>query len=160
MTKGSFRRAGLPLAIMSASLALFMACTGFVYVRQSQDEGQLARNAINRTNQVLLDAQNSVRARRHYTGNLAFAYSNQQYARELYGRSEYHSAIEYTLYARRLAYQALDANGPRYGRGRYDDESRFHSRSDGQLREDMRRAHPEGPTDDRAVLSLNFQFGI
>jgi hypothetical protein len=150
----------MPLAVLSAALALFMGCTGFVYVRPSQDEGELARNAINRTNQVLQDAQNSVLERRHFTGNLAFAYSNQQYARELYGRSEYHSAIEYSLYARRLAYQALDANGPKYRRGRYDDEQRFHSRSDGQLRDDMRRAHPESPTDDRAVLSLNFQFGI
>jgi hypothetical protein len=170
--KRHFTRGGMPLLVLFASLALLVGCVGFVYARPnpqpgpqprqlpSRQDDQLARDSINRTNQVLQDAQNSVRSRRHYTGNLASAYSNQQYARELYDRSAYHSAIEYTLYARQLAYQALDANGPRYSRNRYADENQFHSRSKAQLNDERRRAHPDGPTDDQAVLSLSFGFNL
>lgn len=164
--KRSIVRAAVFTAFVSASLALLMSCVGIVSARPgrlqqpSQDESQLARNAISRTNEVLRYAQDSVRMKRHYTGDLASAYSNQRYAHELYNRGEYHYAIEHTLYARRLAYRAIDANGSRYGRSRYDDESRFHSRSDRQLRDDTRRFYPEGPADDEAVLSFVFQFDI
>lgn len=107
-----------------------------------------------------MDARDSVQGRRVYTGNLALAYSNQRYAVDLYNSGQYHNAIEYSLYARRLGYQAIQASGTRYSAPRYNDESRFRSRDDRQLKEELSRAYPDRPVDDQAVLSFSFDFNV
>jgi hypothetical protein len=144
---------------LSLGLVSLMSCVGFVYVRPNPEDQQ-ARITINRTNDILQDAQNSVRGRRVYTGNLAYAYYNQRYAVDLYNNGQYHNAIEYSLYARRLCYQALQSNGARYPVTRYNDESQFRSRDDRQLNDELRRAYPEQPADDQAVLTFSFNFNV
>jgi hypothetical protein len=156
MKSSMSRRSLLFLSLFLVSLS---GCIGFAYARPNPENRQ-ARITINRTNAVLRDAQDSVRGRGVYTGDLALAYSNQRYAIDLYNNGQYHNAIEYSLYARRLGYQALQSNGARYRLQRYSDESRLPSRDDRQLKEELSRAYPDRPVDDQSVLTFSFDFNV
>jgi len=147
------------LLIVAVGFVSLMSCIGFVYARPNPEDQQ-ARLTINRTNAVLQEAQNSVRGNRVYTGNLAVAYSNQKYAVDLYNGGQFRSAIDYSLYARKLGYQAIQSNGVRYTLPRYNDESQFRPRDDRQLKEELARAYPNQPADDQAVLSFSFDFNV
>jgi hypothetical protein len=79
---------------------------------------------------------------------------------DLYNTGQYHNAIEYSLYARRLCYQTLQSNGARYRVIRYDNEFQFRSRDDRQLNDELRSAYPDQPADDQAVLTFSFNFNV
>jgi hypothetical protein len=138
------------------NILIFMG-TGFSQGREPSNDRE-ARNVLERTNAVLVDAQGAVRRHKVYTGDLAAAYSHEDYARQLYRQNQFHSAIEHSLYARRLAYQTLEANNVRYKREVYRDELRLDSRRSDALNQEVRRGHPDGPRDDRSAATLTFDL--
>jgi len=138
---------------------LFLMGTSFGQGRDNSSDRE-ARNVMERTNSVLVEAQNAVKRHRVYTGDLAAAYSQEDYARDLFRKNQYHNSIEHSLYARRLAYQTLQSNKVRYRREVFRDESRFDSRRNDALNEEVRRERPDRPRDDRSAATLTFDFHL
>src|SRR5271166_4604451 len=97
-----FRNRLLVLMGLLALNLLILTGAGFAQDRDDSNPRD-ARNTIERTNSVMADAQDAVRRHQVYTGDLASAYSHEDYARELYRKNQFHNAIEHSLYARRLA---------------------------------------------------------
>jgi len=156
LSKSVLRSSWFLLGFFATTL-LMMSCAGLTVIRTDPEAAQ-ASEVINRSNHILVVAQQAVHNRRVYTGDLAIAYAHEDYARDLFQKNQFHNAIEHSLYARRLAYQTLQSNGVRYRRAVYVDEYHFISRGDQSLNEEVRMMRPNAPTDDRAVVALNVNF--
>ncbi len=164
MTKRA-KLTGLVLLVLVAAAIALTNCAGFYSARISRtttstvdSDRELAREVILRTDQVLDHAKEVVINNRVFTGKLADAYSNQEFAYDLFRQADYQSAMQHSLYARRLAQEAIAANqGKRRDRD-FEDERRIRPRGDGQLNDDLRRNRPNQARDDQDVLSLRWQF--
>jgi hypothetical protein len=111
--------------LISAIVLLLFGSAAMFADGIAKAEKREAIKVLNRTANVLMTAQKTVKRHKVYTGDLAKAYDHQRFAKELFAAKDFDRCVRQSIRARQLAYMAIRANKGKISEDMDRDEKRF-----------------------------------